>query len=371
MTGTRRGQLRGSVVMVTGVSGDLGSLLAVVLGADPRVARVIGVDTSAPPVGEAAPPGAEALSRAGGAAYGFDYVRADIRNPLIGKVIETARVDTVVHLSMSSTTFGHRVAAKENNVLGAMQLLAACQSAPSLRRLVVKSTTAVYGASHRDPSMFTEEADPPSHPASGYARDASEIEEYVRGFARRRPDVTVSVLRLSNIVGPRIETPLTRYLCSPVVPTVLGYDPRIQLVHADDVIGALHRAAVHDLPGPVNVAGDGVLALSQAIRRAGRLGVPVPGPGIAAVAWGLRTTGRLDLSPEQARFLNFGRVVDTTRLREAFGFQPAYTTAAAYDELIAAHSLLPLPDSVLARKTMRPVGAALRAVGASLGVGRG
>ena len=89
-----------------------------------------------------------------------EFVRADIRNPLIAKVIASADVDTVVHMNVIATPLGAggRTAMKEINVIGTMQLLAACQKAPSMRKLVVKSTTAVYGSSPRDPALFTEDA---------------------------------------------------------------------------------------------------------------------------------------------------------------------------------------------------------------------
>ena len=91
-----------------------------------------------------------------------EFVRADIRNPLIAKVIAQAEVDTVVHMNVIATPLGAggRTAMKEINVIGTMQLLAACQKAPTMRKLVVKSTTAVYGSSPRDPALFTEDVEP-------------------------------------------------------------------------------------------------------------------------------------------------------------------------------------------------------------------
>jgi nucleoside-diphosphate-sugar epimerase len=173
---------------------------------------------------------------------------------------------------------------KEINVIGTMQLLAACQKAPSMRKLVVKSTTAIYGSSPRDPALFTESEEPRALPKSGYAKDAVEVEGYVRGFGRRRPDVTLSLLRFTNFIGPTIESMLTRYFSLPVVPTVLGFDPRIQLCHEDDGIEALRRSTLEEHPGIFNVGGEGVLLLSQAIRRVGRPSFPVPAPGIPRLA---------------------------------------------------------------------------------------
>ena len=183
----------GRVVLVTGVSRDLGRRFARAAAADPAVARVIGVDV-VPPRGDIGD---------------VSFVRADIRNPVIAKVIAKEDVDTVVHMSVISTpgSAGGRNTMKELNVIGTMQLLAACQKAPGLRALVVKSTTTVYGASSRDPAMFTEDMEPRRAPRSGYAKDVAEIEGYVRGFARRRPDVRVTLLRAANVIGPRCHQP--------------------------------------------------------------------------------------------------------------------------------------------------------------------
>jgi UDP-glucose 4-epimerase len=321
-----------SVVLVTGVSRFLGGHLAARLAADPRIDRVLGVDTVPPP--------RDLLRRMGRA----EFVRADIRNPLIAKVISGASVDTVVHASLSANpgSSGGRTAMKEMNVIGTMQLLAACQKAPSVQRMVLKSTSAVYGSSSRDPALFDETMTPKELPTGGYAKDAAEIEGYLRGFARRRPDVSVTVLRFANFIGPLIDTVLTRYFALPVVPTVLGYDARVQLLHEEDGLAVLERAATEELPGVFNVAADGVLMLSQAIRRAGRVALPVPGPAVGPVSRIFRGARLVDFSPEQMRFLNFGRVVCTARLRDEFGFTPRWTTVDAFDDYVRGRGLRPV-----------------------------
>ncbi|MGH3902790.1 MAG: NAD-dependent epimerase/dehydratase family protein [Pseudonocardiaceae bacterium] len=323
-----------STVLVTGVSRFVGGHLAARLAADPSIDRVLGVDT--------VPPRRDLLRRMGRA----EFIRADIRNPLIAKVISTAKVDTVVHAAMSANPrdSGGRSTMKEMNVIGTMQLLAACQKSTTLTRLVVKSTSAVYGASARDPAMFTEGDEPKGLASSGYAKDAVEIEGYIRGFARRRDDVDVTVLRFANFIGPRIDTVLTRYFSLPVVPTVLGYDARVQLLHEEDALAVLERATREQLPGVYNVAGDGVLLLSQAIRRAGRIPAPIPEPAVSTVGRLLRNSRLVDFSPEQTKFLNFGRVLDTTRLRTQFGFAPRWTTAQAFDDYVRGRQLRPTID---------------------------
>jgi UDP-glucose 4-epimerase len=315
----------GRVVLVTGVSRYLGGLFARVLSADPQVDRIIGVDVVPPP---------HDIGRS-------DFVRADIRNPVIAKVIGAATVDTVVHMNViaTPTSAGGRISMKEINVIGTMQLLAACQKAPSVRRLVVKSTSSVYGASPRDPAMFTEDTGAKVLPRSGWGKDSVEVEGYVRGFSRRRPDVEVVMLRLANFIGPGVRTALTDYFMLPVVPTVMGFDPRLQFVHEDDGIEALRLATVGPATGIVNVAGDGSITVNQAARLAGRPTVPVPTPLVGIVGQAARRSGLADFSPEQTRFLSYGRGLDTTRMRRVLGLEPRYTTLAAFADFVRGRRL--------------------------------
>jgi UDP-glucose 4-epimerase len=309
----------GRIVLVTGVSGDLGGRFARLLSADPAVERVIGVDV-VPPRGDMGD---------------VRFVRADIRNPVIAKVIAGEDVDTVVHMSVIATpgTAGGRSTMKELNVIGTMQLLAACQKASSLKRLVVRSSTAVYGSSSRDPAMFTEDMAPKRMPRSGFAKDVVEVEGYVRGFARRRPDIEVTMLRAANTIGPRVSSPMSQYFRLPVVPTILGFDARLQFLHEDDLLQALRRATTDGVHGTFNVAGEGILMLSQALRRLGKPSIPLPSFAASQVGSFVRQSRVADFSPEQMAYLTYGRGVDTTRMREVLGFEPEHNTASAFEDL--------------------------------------
>ena len=323
-----------NIVLVTGVGGELGGKLLARLGSNPEFERVIGVDTI--------PPCKSVLQRMGHA----EFVRADIRNPLIAKVISSAKVDTVVHASTTAHPAGpsRRGAIKEVNVIGTMRLLAACQRSPLVRKLIVKSTAAVYGAGARSQAVFTEESELIPMSASGYAKDAVEMEGYVRGMSRRRPDITVTMARFINLIGPEVDTVLSRYFALPVVPTVFGYDARIQLLHSADALAVLELATLHDKPGVFNVGSDGVLTLSQAIRRAGRLELPMPRVVVPSVGKILRGARVVDFSEDQVRLLNFGRVVDTTKLKQGFGYTPRWTTREAFDDYVLGRGLRPIVD---------------------------
>jgi len=311
----------GRVVLVTGVGRYLGARTAEILAEEPDVDRVVAVDLVPSPF---------SLGKA-------EFVRADIRSPVIAKILSSGEIDTVVHMNVlaTPTAVGGRAPQKEINVIGTMQLLGACQRAPTLRSLVVKSSTTVYGASSKDPAMFTEDMAPKSPPRSGYAKDSVEVEGYVRGFGRRRPDVDVTTLRFANFIGPNVRTPFTEYFTLPVIPTVMGFDARLQFIHEDDGLEAIRLATTADKPGTYNIAGDGVMALSQAVRRAGGIAARLPGFTAGPVGGLFRRARLADFSPEQVRFLTFGRGVDTTRARDVLGFVPEHTTEQAFDRFIA------------------------------------
>jgi UDP-glucose 4-epimerase len=317
-------------VLVTGISGQLAGQLAARLEQDERIEYIAGLDLGEP---------RHDLTRT-------EFVRADLRNPLVAKILDSTGVDTVVHLNVTANpaSSGGRARMKELNVIGTMQLLAAAQKSSRLRKVVMKSTTAVYGSNYADPALFREDVAPGGAPRSGYSKDAVEIEGYARGFGRRRPDVSLSILRFANFIGPTVDTPLTRYFALPVVPTVLGYDPRVQLIHERDAVEVLYRSVVGEHPGIYNVAGPGIMYLSQAIRLAGKPSFPVALPFVNAFAGFVRKAARVDITPEQLQFLLYGRVGDITRLRQQFGYEPEFSTREAFADFISARRVAAMID---------------------------
>lgn len=326
--------LHPKVVLVTGACRFLGGYLIARLAQNPLIDHVIAVDAMAP--------SKNLLRRMGRA----EFVLADIRNPFIAKVIRNGDVDTVVHAAAASYAprSGGRAALKEFNVMGAIQLFAACQKAPSVRRVVLKSTSEVYGASSRDPVMFTEDSGARRPPGDGFARDSIDIEGYARGLARRRPDIAVTILRLANMIGPAMDSALSRYLAGPVVPSVVGHDARLQLLHEQDALGALERATVAGRAGTFNVGASGIIMMSQAIHRSGRVRFPVPRSALAIVDSLNRATRAQELDREQLNYLSYGRVMDTSRMRQDLGYSPKWTTVEAFDDYVRGRGLTPIID---------------------------
>jgi UDP-glucose 4-epimerase len=305
-------------ILVTGLSTYWGGRLAQALEAFPDVEAVIGVDNEEPQV---------ELERT-------EYVKVGAQHALLRRVVEAAEIDTVVDTRLvtdSSRTTPSK--AHENNVIGTMNILAACSGADSpVRKFVFKSSTHYYGCEQDDPAFFDETMVRPHPPRTPIERDIVEAEASVNEFADKNPGCAVTILRFANVLGADVRTSHIALFSLPAVPMILGFDPRYQFVHEDDVVHALEHAARLALPGVYNVAGDGVLALSEV---AGLLGKPYApilppwGTGLAVAA--LRRVG-VRIPPEALAQLRFGRGVDNRRFKAA-GFRYQYTTREAVMKL--------------------------------------
>jgi UDP-glucose 4-epimerase len=301
-------------ILVTGVQTYWGYRVARALEERPEVEAIIGVAPE-DPLGE--------LERA-------EYVKVGSQHALLRRIVQAAHVDTVIdtRLVVDSRTTSPRLA-HENNVIGTMNILAACSGKDStVRKFIFKSSTHYYGSEQDDPAFFTESMRRPNAPRTPLERDIVEAEAAINDFNEKQPDTCVTILRCTNVLGPDVKTSLRGLAELPFVPAILGFDPRLQFVHEDDVANALFHAAEHDLPGVFNVAADGVLALSEI---AGLLGKPflpfLPPWGTGLALAPLRRLG-VRVPPELMNLLRFGRGVDNRKLK-ATGFNYRYTTREA------------------------------------------
>lgn len=308
----------GRRVLIAGLSSYWGGRLAQALEGFDDVEAIIGVDSSAP---------TRELERT-------EFVKAAYQHGLLGRIIRAAEIDTVVdaRLVVNSVVAKPRDA-HENNVIGTMNILTACAGPHSpVRRLVFKSSAHYYGAEQDDPAFFREEMRRPHPPRTMLERDIVDAEGSVAEFAERNREVEVTVLRFANVVGPDVDTAFIRLFALPLVPMVLGFDPRLQFVHEDDVVHALEHAVVNPVPGTFNVAGDGVLALSEAISVLGKRPAPILPPwGPGLVAGPLRALG-LRFPDEMINLLRFGRGLDNRRFK-ATGFRYGFTSREAIARL--------------------------------------
>jgi UDP-glucose 4-epimerase len=311
-------------VLVTGLGTFWGSRIAQALEQHPDVELVVGVDSREPRL---------PLSRT-------EFVKADASYAILRRMVRATQVDTVLptHLEVDST----RVSARrvhEVNVIGTMNLLAAAAAEGSaVRKIVLKTSTLVYGSNFDDPYFFRETARRTHPPTTPVERSLLEVDTMVDDFVDDHPEVAVTSLRFANVLGDDVTTVFSRMLRMPAVPEVFGYDPRLQFVHEDDVTRALAHATVHDLAGTFNVAGPGVITWGEACRAVARRRLAMPPVFTGAARVPLRLLRVIDIPPEVLSLLRYGRGVDTTAFVDA-GFAYGFTTPETVDAFARARRL--------------------------------
>ena len=314
-------------ILITGISSHWGGRLAQALERDREIEAIVGVDASDPQ---------HELHRT-------EFVRVDAQPALLRRIINAAQIDTVVDTRLVSDPLELTLEeVHQINIHRTINILSACggDSSP-VRKLVFKSSARAYGSEAGDPAFFVEEMERGGPPRTAVERDVLQAEEVVAEFGARNPQAKVTVLRMAPALGAEIRSSYLMLLNLPVVPSILGFDPRCQFIHEDDVVGVLEHAVRHDLPGIYNAAADGVLALSEIVGALGKPMLPLLPPwGTGFAAQRLRNLG-FKIPVELLRELRFGRGLDNRRLK-ATGYSYRYTTREAVLKLRAQQRLRPL-----------------------------
>ena len=310
------------VVAVTGAYSFIGAELIKRLERDRRYYKVLACDVRKPSF---------PLSKT-------QYHKIDLTLPTsdadLAAIWKREGVDTVVHAAFLSSPTHASAWAHELESIGTMHVLNACAET-HVRKLVAFSQTVVYGAHPANPNFLVEDhALRGDQSRSRWVKDKVEAEKQVRRFRQENPDTIVTTLRTAATLGPTIRNYATRFFSRPVAPTLMGYDPLMQLVHESDVVDAFARAVDGDYPGEFNVVGEGVLPYSTILALMGKVPLPMPHFLARPLSQALWATQIFDSPPNFLDFLRFLCVADGEKARRVMGFQPRYDIKATINDFL-------------------------------------
>jgi UDP-glucose 4-epimerase len=300
---------------VTGSGSFLGSRLLPRLAEARGADDVVAIDVGPPP-----------------AATRVRFRAVDLTEPASDQklldVFREEQVETVVHLAFFTNPRRDSTHAHELESIGTLNLLAAAAAA-ALRHVVMRSWTAVYGARGDNPNYLTEGM--PLRPAPGlsWMRDKLEAEQHAAAFARRYPDMAVTVLRLAALFGPGVHTFYTRIFDRRVLPVIMGYDPLVQLLHPDDALAALEAALSAPKAGAFNVVPSWPIPLLSALHQAEKVPVPVAHPVAYAGADLLWAAGVGQAPGGFVDYVRFPFVADGEKARRELGFSAQHSSRDA------------------------------------------
>jgi len=273
-----------TTLLITGVSSYWGQRVAAELAQQSETGlRLLGLDRK--------PPQNNISS--------LDFIRGNLSDPLMVDLLTAENVETVLYLDEPVSSF---------------QFLQMCAEA-GVHRVILKSSTTVYGA-HPGNSLYLAEThalDPKPH---GSLRPLIELETFANGLTAQFPGLSLTVLRYAHILGPTAETPLARFLLEDRAPTLLGFNPLLQLIHEDDVIAALVHASLNDLPGVYNIAAEDAFPLNKILALAGKLPLPIAHPLAASLP--------TRLTPFPLEYLRYPCLASLDRMNNDFGLTPVH-----------------------------------------------
>jgi UDP-glucose 4-epimerase len=303
-------------VVLTGLDTLLGESLAERLLARPDPPRLVGIDLERP------------LRLAG--RVGFHQI--DITSPMadveVADVLKAESADVLVHLAFEQSPKPDTEASHDLEAVGTHHVLNAAAAA-RLPRLVVQSSTMVYGPAPDNPNYLSEDAPLRGHPDAHSVENRREVEEMIARWRPAHTDTHVCILRHCWVMGPTHRDHVVQYFDNAVIPVVLGFDPLIQFIHEEDLLDVFEHAVVGDAEGAYNIVAPGVLPLSHLIALGGKRRLPLPSQLLYRMAdypsRGIRGDG-------PAGFFDYLKhlwVADGRRGWKEFG-EPSYTTREAW-----------------------------------------
>ncbi|MEU5868711.1 NAD-dependent epimerase/dehydratase family protein [Nonomuraea sp. NPDC047529] len=303
---------RQPVVAVTGAASGIGRELLVRLVSSADFRRVVAIDEERGDVQEAT------------------WRVIDVRDPLLANRISD--IDVLVHLAGDYAVDSEPGARRAYNLRAAQTVLTACAAA-RVRRVILVTSAMVYGAAPDNEVPLPEDSPVAAEPDTGVVGDYLEIESLVRRSLRSHPGLDVTVLRPAAVVGPGVDTVITRHFESPRLLTVKGCNPHWQFCHIDDLISALELAAKGVVTGVVAVGSDGWLEQEQVEELSGIRRFELPAGLTFGTAQRLHRLGITPAPATDLHYVVYPWVVDCSVLREA-GWKPTWTNDAAFRQLL-------------------------------------
>lgn len=315
-------ELKKERVLITGNAGALGKELTKKLLADKNV-QLLGVDRRPYP----------------DAPRGLEHYSLDLRRKSAIDALRKFKPESIIHLGVIRNPQVHRsrkLNAYHFNLESTAQLLRLAESL-NLRKFVYLSTANLYGPSNNTSGLLHEETALHGANRSPEIRDLVVLDMMMQSFFWKQPKTQTVILRPCHIVGPHLRNAPTRYFNLDTIPTILGFDPIIQLIHETDLIDAIALSLRSEARGIFNLAGIDQAPLSRVIKRLDRPTIPLPERILKAFAAGSFFSRRSPFPSSEIDHLKYSCLVDTTRAYQELGFKPVWDLAHIVDELKATY----------------------------------
>lgn len=297
------------------------------------LATPVGIDTGHRPT-PVADSGQAASAHIGQRTAAVDWRAADPATPAVLEAL--AGVDTVVWMAAPVDLQGAlatRTAVRRDRMVRIAQTIATATAAAGASRLVVGTSATVYGARADNPLPLPEDAPLRAVRDVGVVGDLLAVEEVIDDARRVHPGLECTVVRPATVVGPGIDTVLTRHFEAPRLLTVKGARPAWQFCHIDDLAAAVVTVVTHGLGPVVTVGADGWLTQHEVEVLTGMRRVELTEAVALGTASRLHRVGILPAPASELTYAVYPWVVDSRTARAA-GWRPAYDNTTCVGVLL-------------------------------------
>jgi UDP-glucose 4-epimerase len=306
-------------ILLTGISGYLGSRLVKHLSKRNDIDDIAGIDIKKP---------AELPD-------GVSFYPGDIREPSINDVLARHAIDTVFHLAFVVKPIHDIQRMHEIDVMGTQNVLESAHRA-GVRQVIAISSTLAYGAHPDNPGQIHENAPLRGNKTFPYGYYKAVTDRWTQDFAGNHPEMTVSILRPCTVFGPAVDNYVSRMLFLPATVCVKGYDPPVQFVHEDDFVAACILAMDKKIPGAFNITGDGTLSVKKIAETLGARVIPVPAwllyPTLECL-WRLHFP-KIEVNRGYLDYIRYPFVASNKKAKKLLNFRPQYTSVQTLETTI-------------------------------------
>jgi nucleoside-diphosphate-sugar epimerase len=301
-------------LFVTGVSGYLGGLLCRSLEADRSIERIVGVDLQPPDWSTSK----------------LVFKRHDVRDPAIRDSM--AGSDVVFHMAFVLNEIRDKAKTHDININGSKNVFHSCIDA-GVPWLVQLSSMAAFGPHPDNPIPLTEDDYPRGHPECYYCYGKAELEHYLGWLSRGNPDLAVTVLRPTVIIGEQIDNTVAWLFRNRFALLPRGHDSYAQYIHEDDFVRAVQVVLEKRALGTYHVTSDDMMKVSEMMKMAGLTAPAVPLRALEAIA---DIGFRLGISPVSSHWVRMfsESMVGSSEKLKALGWKPSCPTRELFERYI-------------------------------------
>jgi UDP-glucose 4-epimerase len=305
-------------VMVTGAGSPIGEQLVRRLLDDSRIGHILAVTghtVESFPINES-----KRLT-----VVQVDLIKTRRVHHLMFGLAKDLAIDVVIHTALHSSAADEGEKVHAYNVDSVRNLISLCERHPTIKRLVLRSASAVYQIQRDLPVLIGEE-----HPLnmSGHAPQwvRDRVEADLTACVRMGlGSLQIVVLRMAEVLAPGTGSQLFDYLQSPICFQPAGFDPMINLMSIDDAVEALSAASHGEEQGVFNIPGADTLPVSVCIQRWGRIGIPAINSLLSPIyRIRRRLTGHDFRYGMNRRWFIYSGVLDGQRAKEVLGHVPSH-----------------------------------------------